>query len=119
MTTKEARLELQRANACVRQAVENALEMKAAASEIPSSLERIAKAIESIAAEPIEGDVNALKPELEVLRSRMRQLQVLLDSAAVFYCVSIRHGRTIANGTYSADGTQTAGVTVHQMQIRL
>jgi hypothetical protein len=119
MTVTQAQTELQEANTWVRQAVENALEMKAAATEIPASLERIAHAIESVAMAPIEGDVNVLKPELEVLRTRMRQLQALLDGAAAFYCASIAHTRSQGAECYSATGTSINGSAAYQLQIRI
>ena len=104
MTAQQAQLELERANSWLRQAVENALEMKAAASEIPASLERIATSLDSVTAAPIEGDALLLRPELEVLRSRLGQLQSLLDGAAAFYCASIAHGRATDTEFYTPEG---------------
>lgn len=117
MTAKEARLELERANTWLRQAVENALEMKAAASEIPASLARIADSLCCVAGMPIEGEIHLLKPELEVLRARMRQLETLLDGAAAFYCASIAHTRTVETRPYTAQGLHIAAAVVHQLQL--
>lgn len=117
MTAKQARLELERANKWLRQAVENALEMKAAASEIPASLERIAESLHSVGAGPIEGEMQSLRPELEVLRSRMRQLQTLLDGAAAFYCASIARSRAADGPSYAAHGGPAAAAAVHQLQV--
>lgn len=117
MTATEARSELQRANTWLRQAVENALEMKAAASEIPASLERIADSLNSVTAAPIEGDVHLLKSELEVLRSRMGQLQTLLDGAAAFYCASIAHARSADTQSYTAHGHRAIRVDIHHLQL--
>lgn len=116
MTAKQARLELERANTWLRQAVENALEMKAAASEIPASLERIAQSLNSVGAGPIEGEMQSLRPELEVLGSRMRQLQTLLDGAAAFYCASIASSRATEGPSYSAHGARAAVPVFHQLQ---
>ncbi len=88
MTAEQARLALQRANTLVRRAVENALEMKAAATEIPASLQRVAEALNSVRHTGTE-DLRTLTPELDALRSRVRHLQTLLDSASSFYCASI------------------------------
>jgi hypothetical protein len=117
VTAKKARLELERANGWLRQAVENALEMKAAASEIPASLERIADSLNSVAEAPIEGEAHMLRPELEVLRSRMRQLEMLLDGAAVFYCASIAHSRSADAESYTAQGARIAPASLHQLQL--
>jgi hypothetical protein len=117
VTAKQARLELERANTWLRQAVENALEMKAAASEIPTSLERIAHSLNSVAAASIEGETQSLKPELEVLRSRMGQLQMLLDGAAAFYCASIARSRAADALSYAAHGGRAPAPVVHQLQL--
>ena len=118
MTAKQARLELERANKWLRQAVENALEMKAAAIEIPASLERVADSLQSVAAAPIQGEIHPLEPELEVLRSRMRQLQSLLDGAAAFYCASIAQSRVAESASYAAPGGRAANPVVHQLQLK-
>ncbi len=117
VTAKEARLELERANKWLRQAVENALEMKAAASEIPASLERIADSLNSVSLATIEGDVQSLRPELEVFRSRMRQLQSLLDGAAAFYCAAIARSRADSAETYTQQGVRAPSSRVHQLQL--
>ncbi len=117
VTATEARSELQRANTWLRQAVENALEMKAAASEIPASLERIADSLNSVTIPPIDGDLHLLKSELEVLRSRMGQLQMLLDGAAAFYCASIAHGRSADAQSYTARGQRAIAIDTHQMHL--
>lgn len=117
MTAKKARLELERANVWLRRAVENALEMKAAASEIPASLERIADSLHAVAEAPIEGEAQILIPELEVLRSRMRQLETLLDGAAAFYCASIAHTRSADAESYTAQGSRIAPAAFHQLQL--
>ena len=119
MTANEAQEELQEANTLLRQAVENALEMKAAASEIPVSLERIAQTITTMAQRPIEGDVNCLKPELAVLRNRMRQLQTLLDGAAAFYCASISRNRAAEGGGYTQNGARAQAKVAPQLKIRV
>lgn len=119
MTANQAQEELQEANTLLRQALENALEMKAAATEIPVSLERIAQAITSVAQTPIEGDVNCLKPELAVLRTRMSQLQTLLDSAAAFYCASIARNRAGEGGGYMLDGSRAPSCAPPQLQVRI
>jgi hypothetical protein len=116
VTTKEARLELQRANTLLRRAVENALEMTAAAAEIPTSLERIAESITTVATAPIAGEVQSLKPELEVLRSRMGQLQNLLDGAAAFYCASIAR-RDPRDVSYAQHGGPAILPAFHQLQL--
>ncbi len=118
MTAKEARLELERANRWLCQAVENALEMKAAASEIPASLERIADSLNTVAGTAIEGEVQLLKPELEVFRSRMRQLETLLDGAAAFYCASIAHSRGVDANSYTVEGVRARAPVIHQLQLR-
>lgn len=118
MTTKDARLELEQANTWLRQAVENALEMKAAASEIPASLQRIADCLNSVASEPIEEDAHFLRPQLDVLQSRMRQLQTLLDSAAAFYCASIAHNRASDGDSYTAKGNRLVKTGTHQLEVR-
>ena len=118
MTGREAALELDQVNTWLRQAVENALEMKAAATEIPASLERIAEALDAVAAAPAIEDADVLKPKLDVLRSRMRQLQMLLDSAASFYCASIARSRAGARETYTASGTRMTGAKLHQLQLK-
>ena len=117
MTTKEARLELEQANTCVRKVFENALEMKAAASEIPVSLQQIAECLNNVVAEPIQGDLTILAPDIELLRSRMRQIQMLLDSAAAFYCGSISKARSIDTESYTASGARTARADIHQLHI--
>jgi hypothetical protein len=117
VTARKARLELERANTWLRQAVENALEMKAAASEIPASLERIADSLNAVAEAPIEGEAQILIPELEVLRSRMRQLETLLEGAAAFYCASIAHSRSAATESYTAQGARLAPAGMHQLQL--
>jgi hypothetical protein len=91
--------------------------MKAAASEIPASLQRIADCVNNVAAARIQGDATVLTPHLEVLRSRMRQLEILLDSAAAFYCASISRARTIESESYTASGGRAAGVDIHQLRI--
>lgn len=118
MTAKEARLELERANKWLRQAVENALEMKAAASEIPASLERIADSVKSVAGASLEGEMRLLKPEIEVLQSRMQQLQTLLDGAAAFYCASIARSRGVEVNAYTAQGISAPEPAVYQLQMR-
>jgi len=118
VTALEARLRLERANRWLRQAVENALEMKAVASEIPASLERIAESLGAVAGSPIEGEMQLLKPELDVLRSRMRQLQTLLDGAAAFYCASIAHSRVAEANAYTAQGVCAPAPPIHQLQLK-
>jgi hypothetical protein len=115
VTATEARLELERANTWLRLAVENALEMKAAASEIPASLERIADSVNTVAGASLQGEMQLLKPELDVLRSRMRQLQTLLDSAAAFYCACIARSRGIETNAYTAGGMVPATPAIHQL----
>ncbi len=117
MTTKEARLELERANTCVRQVCENALEMKAAATEIPASLQRIADCLNNVAASPIQGNAAILVPHIELLRSRMREVELLLDSAAAFYCASISRARSIDTESYTPSGGRAIGADIHQLQL--
>lgn len=117
MTAKEARLELEQVNTWLRQAVENALEMKAAASEIPASLERVADCLSTVAESTIEDDPQLLLPQLQVMRSRMRQLQTLLDSAAAFYCASIARSRSGPSGSYTASGNPMPQSNLHQLHL--
>jgi hypothetical protein len=91
--------------------------MKAAASEIPASLARIADSLNCIAGTPIEGEVQLLRPELDVLRTRMRQLETLLDGAAAFYCASIARSRDTGTQPYTAQGIHIAAAVVHQLQV--
>ena len=107
VTAKDARMELERANTWVRQAVENALEMRAAASEIPASLERVAASLRCVAEQRIHGDMELLKPELDVLRGRMNQLERLLDAAAAFYSASVAHATGTESGCYTLTGRRS------------
>ena len=119
MTAHEAHEGLQEANFLLRRAVENALEMKAAATEIPASLEQVAEAITRIAQSPIEGDANCLKPELAVLRTRMCELQALLDGAAAFYCASIGRKRAHEDGGYTHRGLRAQNSNPSQLEVRI
>ena len=119
MTAKDARIELERANSWVRQAVENALEMKAAASEIPVSLERLAASLRRVAAERIHGDVELLKPELDILRGRMNQLERLLDAAAAFYSASIAHATGSESGYYTFTGNRSEITPATHLRVRI
>lgn len=119
MTANDARMELERANTWVRQAVENALDMKAAASEIPASLERVAASLDRVAAVRIHGDMESLRPQLDVLRGRINQLQRLLDAAAAFYCGSLAHGGTSQACWYTPSGRRRETTPGTHLQVRM
>lgn len=116
MNTKEARLHLERANASLSLAVENALEMKAAASEIPASLERVAESLNKVAAGVPKAELAVLAPQLRMLDARIRHLQTLLDAAAAFYCASLSKAQQ-GSDCYDALGHPASPVGVHQLHI--
>jgi hypothetical protein len=116
LNTKEARSHLERANASLSIAVENALEMKAAASEIPASLERVAASLNKVAAGVSQAEITVLAPQLRMLDARMRHLQTLLDAAAAFYCASLSKARE-GSGCYDAFGHATVPSNAHQLHM--
>jgi hypothetical protein len=92
MTEKEAQRELGRIEAELENAIAQLVKTPAAADSWPVALKAALTALQRVRAQfPVPADRRALRPLLQSIEKRVKQVQALVDSAAIFYfgCVAV------------------------------
>jgi|SRR5581483_2226234 len=104
MTSAEAQRQLEDANRNLDTAVECLVETPWRARQVHDELEKVAAAINSVYEQRGHFRLSSsLIPVLRNVQNRMRQVQLLLDSAVTFYCGAVS-GALAQSGAYTADG---------------
>ena len=117
MTVKEAQRELERIGADLESAIEQLVERPAAVDQWPvtlrSSLEAVQRTREQF---PASANREAFRPMVQRIQERAQQVQMLLESAALFYCGCVAVGTTQGTG-YGQDGSFQQFAASGRMQL--
>jgi hypothetical protein len=104
MTTEEARQNLEKADQRLSSAIEGLVSTRSSARQVCSSLQQAAESLQLVRKElQVCPPAGSLKPLIRSIKARGARVQLLLDSAAAFYCGAIT---AAAPGTcvYTPDG---------------
>lgn len=117
MTGKEAQRELERIEVELDRAIEQLVKTPAAADSWPVSLQAALAGLERIKAQfSRPADKRALRPFLERIQQRMKQVNALVEAAAVFYWGSVAVTRTQGTG-YTHEGALEEFAVAGRMQL--
>jgi hypothetical protein len=104
MTVKEAQRELERIGTDLENAIEQLVERPTEVDQWPATLRATLEAVQRTSAQfPASAESSTFAPMVERIQSRVRQVHLLLESAALFYCGCVAVGGTQSNG-YTHEG---------------
>ena len=117
MTAKDAKRELERAGSELDKAITLLVSMPAEVSSWPASLRTASESLQRTRAEfPALGEVSGCGPLLVGLKSRVKQVHALLESAALFYCGCVAISAPEGSG-YNCEGALEQSVLSGRMQL--
>jgi hypothetical protein len=104
MTVKEAQRELERVGAELENAIEQLVETPTAVERWPATLQTTLEALQRTQRQfPSSAESDTFRPMVQRIQSRVRQVHLLLESAALFYCGCVAIGGTHCTG-YTHEG---------------
>jgi hypothetical protein len=117
MTVKEAQRELERIGAELENAIEQLVETPTAVEQWPATLQATLEALQRTQRQfPSSAESDTFRPMVQRLQSRVRQVHLLLESAALFYCGCVAVSETDSTG-YTHHGALEQFASGGRMQL--
>lgn len=117
MTVREAQRELERIGADLERAIAQLVETPTAVERWPVTLRATLDALERTRQDfPARVESDTFRPMIDRIQSRVKQVNALLESAALFYCGSLAVGGTDGGG-YTHDGALQQFAAGGRMQL--